>query len=69
MNARWISHLLADDQKRSRVAKAKIAFDNLVTGDLTLIYFWNESDSVATEFWPLKCNMPQYIVLPKEYAR
>ena len=51
MNARWIPHLLTDDQKRSRVEKAKSllkkypkytkkAFDNLVTGDETWVYFF-----------------------------
>jgi hypothetical protein len=48
INSRWIPHLLNDDQKRSRVDKTKSllkkypkyskkAFDNLVTGDETLV--------------------------------
>ena len=62
INARWIPHLLTDDQKRSRVDKAKSllkkypkyskkAFDNLVTGDETWVYFFEPKRKCSNRIW------------------
>ena len=65
INARWIPHLLTDDQKRSRVDKAKSllkkypkyskkAFDNLVTGDETWVYFFEPKRKCSNRIWATK---------------
>ena len=61
MNARWIPHLLIDEQKRCRVLDAKNLLgmfpkyskkscNNLVTGDGTWVTILNQSINVVTEF-------------------
>ena len=46
ITARWIPHLLKDEQKKTRVTMypkySKKAFDNIVTGDDTWVYFFFE---------------------------
>jgi len=65
INARWIPHLLNDDQKRSRVERAKYllkkypkcnkkTFDNLVTGDETWVYFFETKRKCSNQFWATK---------------
>lgn len=61
INARWIPPLLTDDQKRSRVEKAKLLFikpkyskktlDNLVTGDETWVYFFEPKRKCSYQVW------------------
>ena len=61
MNARWISHLLTDEQKRSCVLNhkkllkmfpeySKNSFNNLVTGDETGCTILNQSVNVLSEY-------------------
>lgn len=33
-------------------------FENIVTGNETQIYFFNQNESVLTEFLPPKCDTP-----------
>ena len=63
INARWIPHLLTDDQKRVTVAKkllkmyqkySKKAFDNIVTGDETWVYYFESKRKVANRLWANK---------------
>ena len=58
VNARWIPHLLTDEQKKTRVTMAKKlhkmypkysikAFGNIVTGDETWVYYFEPKRKVA----------------------
>ena len=77
INARWIPHLLTDDQKRSRVEKAKSllkkypkyskkALVNFITGDETWVYFLNPKENALIESGPPKTLGT--LALLKEYA-
>ena len=63
--ARWIPHLLTDEQKKTRVTMAKKllkmnpkyskkAFDNIVTGDETWVYHFEPKRMVAHRIWATK---------------
>lgn len=65
INARWIPHLLTDEQKRTRVANAKKllkmypkynkkAFDNFVTGDETWVYYFEPKRKCSNRIWATK---------------
>ena len=65
INARWIPHLLTDEQKKTRVTMAKQllkmypkysekAFDNKVTGDETWVYYFEPKRKVANRIWATK---------------
>ena len=65
INARWISHLLTDEQKKTRVTMAKKllkmypkyskkAYDNIVTGDETWVYYFEPKRKVANRIWANK---------------
>ena len=65
INARWIPHLLSDEQKKTRVTMAKNfskctqnirkkAFDNKVTGDETWVYNFEPKRKVASQIWATK---------------
>ena len=62
INARWIPHLLTDEQKRTRVAVAKKllrmypefskkVFDSLVTCDETWVYFYEPKRKCSNKVW------------------
>ena len=66
-SARWIPHLLSDDQKRARVAYAKKMlklypnFDkkkiaNIVIGDETWIHFYEPQRKVKNKIWATKAT-------------
>ena len=78
INARWVPHLLTDEQKKTRVTMAikllkmypkysKKAFDNIVTDDETCVYYFEPKRKVANRIWATK--MPDCQVLPNEYER
>ena len=62
-NARWIPHLLTDEQKKTpRVTMAKKllkmypkyskkVFDNIVTGDETWVYYFEPKRKFANRIW------------------
>lgn len=65
ITARWIPHLLTDEQKRSRVQCArkilkmaknleKNNFSQLVTGDETWIYFFEPHRKMSNKVWATK---------------
>ena len=65
INARWIPHLLTDEQKKTRVTMAKRllkmypkyskkAFDNIVTGDETWVYYFEPKRKVDNRIWATK---------------
>ena len=65
INARWIPHLLTDEQKKTRVAMAKKllkmcpkyskkAFDKKATGDETCVYYFEPKRKVANRIWATK---------------
>ena len=66
INARWIPHLLTDEQKKMRVTMAKKtfskcskkAFDNIVTGDVTWVYYFEPKRKVANRIWATKKARP-----------
>ena len=71
INARWITHLLKDEQKKMRVTMAKKtfskctqniyskkAFDNIVTGDVTWVYYFEPKRKVANRMWATKKARP-----------
>ena len=64
ISARWVPHLLTDEQKRQRVKVAKKLlqmfpksdkkqFANVVTGDETWVHYLNPSERIAIRSWPL----------------
>ena len=65
INARWIPNLLTDEQKKTRVTMAKRllkmypkyskkAFDNIVTGDETWVYYFEPKRKVDNRIWATK---------------
>ena len=67
ISARWIQHLLSDDQKRARVTYAKNIlklypnfdkkkFANIVTGDETWIHFYEPQGKVRNKIWATKAT-------------
>ena len=65
INARWIPHLLTDEQKKTRVTEAKKllkmypkyskkAFDNIVPVDETWVYYFELKRKVANRIWATK---------------
>ena len=63
ISARWIPHLLTDEQKRTLVQMAKQLlkkypkyelFDNLITGDETWVHFYEPKCKVDNRIWALK---------------
>ena len=60
INARWIPHLLTDEQKKTRLTMAKNfskctkAFDNIVTGDEAWVYDFEPKRKVANRIWATK---------------
>lgn len=65
ISARWIPHLLSDDQKRARVTYAKEMlklypkfdkkrFANVVTGDETWVHFYEPQRKVRNKIWATK---------------
>ena len=65
ISARWIPHLLSDDQKRARVTFAKKMlklypnfdkkkFANVVTGDETWVHFYEPQRKVRNKIWATK---------------
>ena len=65
ISARWIPHLLSDEQKRTRMKMSKQllkkfpeykkkVFDNLVTGDETWVHFYEPKRKVDNRIWALK---------------
>lgn len=65
ISARWIPHLLTDEQKRTRVQMAKQLlkkypkydkklFDNIITGDETWVHFYEPKRKVDNRIWALK---------------
>jgi histone-lysine N-methyltransferase SETMAR len=63
ISARWVPHLLTDEQKRQRVKVAKKLLQmfpkydkktvNVVTGDETWIHFLSPSEKLATKSEPI----------------
>ena len=71
-------HLLTCEQKKTRVTMAKKllkmylkyskkTFDNIVTGDETMVYYFEPKQKVANRIWATKMQDAQ--VLPNEYER
>ena len=65
MNARWIPHLLTDEQKRSCVLNAKYlsrmfpkyskkSFNNFLTGDETQVYYFKANRKCSNRVWATK---------------
>ena len=65
VNARWIPNLLTDEHKKARVTMtkknlkmypkySKKAFDNIVTGDETWVYYFEPKRKVANRIWATK---------------
>ena len=65
INARDIPHLLTDKQKKTRVTMAKHllkmypkyskkAFDNIITGDETWVYYFEPKRKAANRIWATK---------------
>ena len=65
MSARWIPHLLTEEQKCTRMKMAKQllkkypkyqkkVFDSLITSDETLVHFYEPKKKVDNRIWALK---------------
>ena len=65
INARWIPHLLTEDQKKARVTMAKKllnmypkfsqkSFTNLITGDETWVHYFEPKRKVSNKIWATK---------------
>ena len=65
ISARWVPHLLTDEQKRQRVKVAKKLlqmfpkydkkqFDNVVTGDETLVHYFEPVRKISNKIWATK---------------
>lgn len=65
INARWIPHLLSEDQKKARVTMAKKllkmypkfskkSFTNLITGDETWVHYFEPKRKVSNKIWATK---------------
>lgn len=71
ISARWVPHLLTNEQKRQRVKVAKKLlqmspkydkkqqFVNVVTGDETWVHFLSPSEKLATKSGPLDITNAQ----------
>jgi histone-lysine N-methyltransferase SETMAR len=73
ISARWVPHLLIDEQKRQRVKVDKKLlqmfpkydkkqFANVVTGDETWVYYFEPVRKVSNKIWATKHNKRQIIV-------
>ena len=65
ISARWIPHLLTNEQKRTRVQMAKQllkkyqkyqkkVYDKLITGDETWVHFYEPKRKAYNRIWALK---------------
>ena len=70
--ARWIPHLLTNEQKRARVQSAKMllkqfpnynaqSFANVVTGDETWVHFFEPKRKIQNKIWATKACKRPYI--------
>ena len=72
ISARWVPHLLTDEQKRQRVKVAKKLlqmfpkydkkqFSNVVTGDENWVHYFEPVRKVSNKIWTTKHSKPPII--------